>query len=129
MPSGRARATVRRVRNGRASRRAEFTARSLAGALGRPRLVSVRLQQLELGDVDAAAPDTLSIWLDPADARLALHAATAAVQAAAARLASARDAWERIRTLPPGDTTPNERIAARSAFEERQAELAAAQAR
>jgi len=65
--------------------------------------------------------------LDRADAELVLRQAVAGIDAATARLTAARDRWERISALPERDTTPAERVAARSDVLEKQAQLESAQ--
>jgi HlyD family secretion protein len=56
-------------------------------------------------------------------ARLRLLSGKAGVDGAAARVAEARDTWERITALPRGDVTALERSAARRALAEGEAEL------
>ncbi len=63
---------------------------------------------------EAVKKGQLLARLDQADAKLALRQAAAAVAAAKARLSDSKDKWERISALPDRDTTPAERVAAKS---------------
>lgn len=64
--------------------------------------------------------------LDRKEAELAVRQASAGIDAADARLAHALDTWERIDALAERDTTPAEKVAARSDVLEKKAYLEAA---
>lgn len=67
--------------------------------------------------------------LDAADAHLEREGAVAAVTVATARVELALDTWTRIDALPPRDTTPTERVAARAALDAARGELDASRTR
>ncbi|MDP6523902.1 MAG: efflux RND transporter periplasmic adaptor subunit [Kiritimatiellia bacterium] len=67
--------------------------------------------------------------LDAADATLEKRAAEASLGGASARLSEAQDNWQRISSLAKHDVTERERVAARLALDQREAEAKAARVR